>query len=129
VRGDGRLYKHPRSKFWWCAFYLRGKQIRQSTEHRLTCPPRFCCRSISLSAANQKAGNAPPPRRRIARPVFMRSGAFPPPHASWRGAQSVVEIARAPALRTGTGILAGLSRWPSVMEATMEQTPVHSRQI
>jgi hypothetical protein len=31
VRGDGRLYKHPRSKFWWCAFYLRGKQIRQST--------------------------------------------------------------------------------------------------
>jgi hypothetical protein len=31
VRGDGRLYKHPSSKFWWCAFYLRGKQIRQST--------------------------------------------------------------------------------------------------
>jgi hypothetical protein len=31
VRGDGRLYKHPDSKFWWCAFYLRGKQIRQST--------------------------------------------------------------------------------------------------
>ena len=25
VRGDGRLYKHPSSKFWWCAFYLRGK--------------------------------------------------------------------------------------------------------
>jgi hypothetical protein len=31
VRGDGRLYKHPSSKFWWCAFYLLGKQIRQST--------------------------------------------------------------------------------------------------
>ena len=30
-RGDGRLYKHPTSRFWWCEYWLRGKQIRQST--------------------------------------------------------------------------------------------------
>jgi hypothetical protein len=30
-RGDGRLYKQQSSKVWWCAFYLRGKEIRQST--------------------------------------------------------------------------------------------------
>lgn len=31
MRGDGRLYKHPSSKFWWCEYWLRGKQYRQST--------------------------------------------------------------------------------------------------
>ena len=32
VRGDGRIYQRPGSPFWWCAYYLRGKQYRESTE-------------------------------------------------------------------------------------------------
>ena len=32
MRGDGRIYKHPSSRFWWCAYYLHGKQYRESTE-------------------------------------------------------------------------------------------------
>jgi hypothetical protein len=31
VRGDGRTYQRPGSPFWWCAYYLRGKQYREST--------------------------------------------------------------------------------------------------
>jgi integrase len=31
ARGDGRIYRHPESEFFWCAYYLRGKQYRQST--------------------------------------------------------------------------------------------------
>src|SRR5215475_8849466 len=31
ARGDGRIYRHPESGFFWCAYYLRGKQYRQST--------------------------------------------------------------------------------------------------
>ncbi len=30
-RGDGRIYKRNASSLWWCAYYLRGKQYRQST--------------------------------------------------------------------------------------------------
>src|SRR5215471_12534114 len=30
-RGEGRLYRQKDTRFWFCAYYLRGKQIRQST--------------------------------------------------------------------------------------------------
>jgi len=30
-RGEGRLYRQKDTRFWSCAYYLRGKQIRQST--------------------------------------------------------------------------------------------------
>ena len=32
MRGDGRIFKRPGSSLWWCAYYLRGKQYRQSTD-------------------------------------------------------------------------------------------------
>jgi integrase len=32
MRGQGRIYRREGSAFWWCAYYLRGKQYRQSTE-------------------------------------------------------------------------------------------------
>jgi integrase len=32
VRGDGRIYLRKGSPFYWCAYYLRGKQYRESTE-------------------------------------------------------------------------------------------------
>ncbi len=32
MRGDGRIYRRPGSSLWWCAYYLRGKQYRESTE-------------------------------------------------------------------------------------------------
>jgi len=32
MRGHGRIYRREGSAFWWCAYYLRGKQYRQSTE-------------------------------------------------------------------------------------------------
>ena len=32
MRGDGRIYKRPRSPFFWCEYWLRGKPYRQSTE-------------------------------------------------------------------------------------------------
>jgi hypothetical protein len=31
VRGQGRIYRRPGSTLYWCAYYLRGKQYRQST--------------------------------------------------------------------------------------------------
>jgi hypothetical protein len=31
ARGDGRIYKQPGSAVWYCAYYLRGQQYRQST--------------------------------------------------------------------------------------------------
>jgi integrase len=31
MRGQGRIYRRNGSAFWWCAYYLRGKQYRQST--------------------------------------------------------------------------------------------------
>jgi hypothetical protein len=31
MRGEGRVYKQKGSSFWWCAYYLRGKQHREST--------------------------------------------------------------------------------------------------
>jgi integrase len=32
MRGQGRIYRREGSPFWWCAYYLRGRQFRQSTE-------------------------------------------------------------------------------------------------
>lgn len=31
MRGEGRIYKQKGSSLWWCAYYLRGKQYREST--------------------------------------------------------------------------------------------------
>lgn len=31
MRGDGRIFKRSGSSFYWCAYYLRGKQYREST--------------------------------------------------------------------------------------------------
>lgn len=31
MRGDGRIYQRQGSPFWWCAYYLHGKQYREST--------------------------------------------------------------------------------------------------
>jgi len=30
-RGDGRIFQRKGSAFWWCAYYLRGKEYREST--------------------------------------------------------------------------------------------------
>lgn len=32
MRGDGRLYQRENSPFYWCEYWLRGKQYRESTE-------------------------------------------------------------------------------------------------
>lgn len=32
MRGDGRLYREPGSRFWWMAYYVHGRYVRQSTE-------------------------------------------------------------------------------------------------
>lgn len=31
MRGDGRLYKRKETAFWWCEYWLRGRQHREST--------------------------------------------------------------------------------------------------
>src|SRR5207245_955402 len=31
MRGDGRIFRDPGSRFWFMAYYLNGKQVRQST--------------------------------------------------------------------------------------------------
>jgi integrase len=31
TRGDGRIFQRKGSVFWWCAYYLRGKEYREST--------------------------------------------------------------------------------------------------
>ena len=31
ARGDGRIFKRPGSPYFWCAYYLRGQQYREST--------------------------------------------------------------------------------------------------
>ena len=31
MRGDGRLYREAGSRYWWCAYYVHGKEVRQST--------------------------------------------------------------------------------------------------
>jgi integrase len=31
MRGDGRIYRRPGSSVLWCAYYLRGKEYREST--------------------------------------------------------------------------------------------------
>ena len=31
MRGEGRIFRRKRSPFWWCEYYLHGKQIREST--------------------------------------------------------------------------------------------------
>src|ERR1035441_7518636 len=30
-RGDGRIFQRKGSAFWWAAYYLRGKEYREST--------------------------------------------------------------------------------------------------
>jgi integrase len=32
MRGDGRIFKRSGSEFYWCAYYLRGKQYRETTK-------------------------------------------------------------------------------------------------
>ena len=32
MRGDGRIFRRKRSPFWWCEYYLHGKQVRESTK-------------------------------------------------------------------------------------------------
>src|SRR6185436_2189671 len=32
MRGDGRLDREPGSRFWWMAYYVHGRYVRQSTE-------------------------------------------------------------------------------------------------
>ncbi len=32
MRGDGRLYREQGSRFWWMAYYVHGRYVRQSTE-------------------------------------------------------------------------------------------------
>jgi hypothetical protein len=32
MKGDGRIYLRKRSPFYWCEYWLRGKQYRESTE-------------------------------------------------------------------------------------------------
>jgi len=29
----GQLYRRPRSRFWWCKYYIHGRPIRESTGH------------------------------------------------------------------------------------------------
>ena len=31
MRGDGKVFRHPRSKFLWIRYMLRGKLVREST--------------------------------------------------------------------------------------------------
>lgn len=31
VRGDGRIFRHPKSRFWHMAFFVNGKEYREST--------------------------------------------------------------------------------------------------
>ena len=31
MRGEGRIYRDPGSRFWFMAVYVNGKQVRQST--------------------------------------------------------------------------------------------------
>lgn len=31
-RGDGRLYREKGSRFWWMAYYVNGKEVRQSSK-------------------------------------------------------------------------------------------------
>jgi integrase len=31
MRGDGRLYREPGSRYWWAAYYVHGRYVRQST--------------------------------------------------------------------------------------------------
>lgn len=31
MRGNGRVFQRKGSEFWWCAYYLRGKEYREST--------------------------------------------------------------------------------------------------
>jgi len=33
-RGQGRIFQRKGSTLWWCAYYLRGKEYRESTEQR-----------------------------------------------------------------------------------------------
>lgn len=32
MRGEGRIFRRRRSGFWWCEYYLHGKQFRESTK-------------------------------------------------------------------------------------------------
>lgn len=31
MRGDGRIFRRKNSALWWCSYYIRGKEIREST--------------------------------------------------------------------------------------------------
>ena len=33
MRGNGRIFQRKGSSLWWCAYYLRGKEYRESTGH------------------------------------------------------------------------------------------------
>lgn len=32
MRGNGRLFKQKNSRYWWAAFYVRGREVRESTK-------------------------------------------------------------------------------------------------
>lgn len=34
VRGDGRIFKHPKSRFWHMALWIGGKEHRRTTGGR-----------------------------------------------------------------------------------------------
>ena len=31
ARGEGRIFSRKGSVYWWCAYFLRGKEYREST--------------------------------------------------------------------------------------------------
>ena len=48
MRGDGRLVKYPGSRFWYAAYFVNGKEVRESTkETDLKRPQRVLRRKIA----------------------------------------------------------------------------------
>lgn len=68
MRGQGRIYRREGSPFWWCAYYLRGKQYRQSTgetDEKRT--QKFLSRKLMEVGADKIGAKAfiPPQQERV----------------------------------------------------------------
>src|SRR5262249_17556870 len=62
MRGDGRLYREPGSRYWWCAYYVHGKEVRQSTRET---DERRARRVLRGHLANVLRGDCIPHEHRV----------------------------------------------------------------
>jgi len=72
MRGDGCIYRVPRSPYWWASYYAHGKRYRTSTKERAERKARAWLRAKVLEARTSEAPAANSDMLTVARLMKFR---------------------------------------------------------